>query len=169
MPVVLFMDTRVLRALNKDLQDLALDFAGSNRMRQPLLKIARNVLAPSIDKNFAVGGRPNKWAQVGTSTYRAKKGDRQGSSSPLWVTGKMKRSAGALARFRVSSNKLTYGNFPTTLWYAVVHDNAELAAKAKIPQRPFALIQSEDISDSLRIFGDWVEDRVNANIKRVYV
>jgi len=169
MPVVLFMDTRVLRLLNKDLQDLALDFAGANRMRQPLLKISREVLSPSINRNFAVGGRPNKWEQVGTSNYRSKKGDKAGGSSPLWVTGKMKRSAKAFARFRVFKNELTYGNFPSTLWYAVVHDDAKMAKRAGIPQRAFALIQPQDIDDSLRIFGDWVEDRVNANIKRVYV
>ena len=169
MPVVLFMDTRALRALNKDMQDLALDFAGSNRMRQPLLKIAREVLSPSIRKNFASGGRPDKWDQVGTSTYRASKGDRSGTSPPLWVTGKMKRSASAFARFRVSKNELTYGNFPSTVWYAIVHDDAKLAKRANIPQRPFALLQPRDITDSLRIFGDWVEQRVNANIKRIYV
>lgn len=169
MPVVLFIDQRALRALHKDMQDLALDFAGTNRMRQPLLKIARKVLSPSIARNFAVGGRPDKWQQVGTSTYRSGKGDKSGTSSPLWVTGKMKRSAAALARFRVARNELTYGNFPNTVWFAVVHDDAKLARKANIPQRPFALLQPKDITDSLRIFGDWVEERVNANIKRVYI
>lgn len=171
MPVTLFMDKRALLRLNKDMQDLALDFAGSNHMRQPLIKISREVLSPSISKNFAVGGRPKKWEQVGTSAYRSKKGDRAGNSSPLWVTGKMKRSAAAFARWHVARNTLTYGNFPQTSWFAVVHDDAKIAARAGpqgIPHRPFALIQSEDIDASMRIFGDWVEDMTNKHIKRFY-
>ena len=170
MPVVLFMDTRVLRAFNKDMQDLALDLAGTNRMRQPLLKIGREVLSPSINRNFAVGGRPNRWEQVGTSSYRRQKGDKTGTSPPLWVTGKMKRSARAFARFRVFKNELTYGNFPNSVWYALVHDDAKLAKRANIPQRPFALIQlPEDADDAVRILWKWYEDRVNANIKRFYI
>lgn len=170
MPVVVMMDTRVLRMFNNDMRDLAMDFAGTNAMRQPLIKIGREVLAPSIDKNFAVGGRPVKWPQVGTSSYRRKHGDRTGDSPPLWVTGKMKRSASAFARFHVKANELTYGYFPEMTWFAVVHDDAKVAKRANVPQRPFALIQiPKDADDAIQIIGDWVEDRVNANIKRVYI
>lgn len=170
MPVTVFMDTRVLRAFDKDMQDLAMDLAGSNRMRQPLLKIGKEVLAPSIKRNFAVGGRPNKWAQVGTSSYRDKKGDKSGGSPPLWVTGKLKRAASSFARFKVKENELTYGYFPSSTWFAIVHDNAKIAKKADIPQRPFALIQHpKDSNDAMEILWDWYEDQINANIKRIYV
>lgn len=168
MPVVMFMDVRALQHFARDADRLAFDLAGSNRMRQPLLKIGREVLSPSIEKNFAVGGRPKKWEQVGTSKYRDQKGDRLGESSPLWVTGKLKRSAKAFARFKVKNNELTYGYFPATLWYAGVHDDAASAKRAEIPQRPFALIQAQDIDDARDIFWDWFEDKINLHIKRFY-
>ena len=97
--ITLFMDNRALLLLDKDVQALATDLAGTNRMRQPLLDSAREVLAPSINKNFQVGGRPKRWAHPSPiSTYRLLKGGVD--SPPLWVTGKMKRAAGALARFK---------------------------------------------------------------------
>ncbi len=46
------VDDRALRMFKKDLRDLATDLAGTNRMRQPLLKIAKDVLIPSFNKNF---------------------------------------------------------------------------------------------------------------------
>lgn len=168
MPVTILLDKRNLFAFKRDMQRLALDFAGTNRMRQPLLKAAREVIAPSINKSFTVGGRPTRWkTATANSPYRAKKG--RPNARTLWVTGKMKRSASAFARFNVRQNTLTYGRFPPTLWYAAVHDNAELAARADIPQRPFALFQAEDIPKIMNIFADWVESRVNAHIRLRYV
>ena len=166
MAVVLFMDTRALRHFARDADGLALSLAGKNRMRQPLLKIGREVMSPSIERNFAVGGRPNKWEQSGTSRYRESKGDRSGSSSPLWVTGKLKRSAGAFARWRVRSNELTYGYFPITSWHAVVHDKG--SSKAQVPQRAFALFQPQDMNDARDILWEWFEDKINLHIKRIY-
>lgn len=168
MPITLLLDKRALLAFNGDMQKLALDFAGVNRMRQPLLKAAREVIAPSINKSFATGGRPVRWENAQPdSPYRVKKG--KVGAPTMWVTGKLKRSASAFARFHVRENTLTYGRFPPTLWYAVVHDDPKLAAAADIPQRPFALFQAEDIPKIMDIFADWVESRVNAFILRRYV
>lgn len=165
--MTLFVDDRALSMLHKDMQDLSRDLAGANRMRQPLLDIAKEVLAPSIDKNFKVGGRPKRWERSSPiSTYRMQK---SGEDEPtLWVTGKMKRAASALARFKVRENTMTYGNFPATLWYAMVHDTASVAASANIPHRPFALIQSDDIPKMERILMNWVERRVSQNIRLHY-
>ena len=166
MAVVLFMDIRALTHFARDADKLALDLAGANRMREPLLKIGREVMSPSIERNFAVGGRPNKWEQSGTSRYREAKGDASGSSSPLWVTGKMKRSAGAFARWRVKNNELTYGYFPATIWYAPVHDKG--STKAQVPQRAFALFQPQDMDNARDVLWEWFEDRINLHIKRMY-
>jgi len=161
------MDASAVRHLRRDLQSLALDLGGTNRMRQPLLRIAREVLAPSINQNFEVGGRPTAWrATASGMRYRSARG---GGSGPLVVTGKLKRSASALARFKVRKNVMTYGNFPNRSWYAAVHDSDEISQKANIPSRPFALIQQEDEAAIGRIFMDWVESRVNAHLRRVYL
>ncbi len=163
----LLVDDRALNMFSGDLRALSRDLAGANRMRQPLLKIAKEVLAPSIDKNFKVGGRPKRWkASSPISTYRLKTG---GEGEPtLWVTGKMKNAASKLARFKVRENTMTYGYFPAKLWYAMVHDSASVSARANIPHRPFALIQAEDIPKMERILMDWVETRVNRNIRLHY-
>jgi phage gpG-like protein len=161
--ITVFLDNRALLLLDKDLQDLSADLAGANRMRQPLLDSAKEVLGPSINKNFQVGGRPKRWAFVSpVSQYRSSRG--MEDSPPLWVTGKMKRAASAMARFKVRNNRMTYGYFPATLWFAGVHD----AGAGNIPQRPFALIQANDIDDITRIFMKWYEDRVNAHIRLRY-
>ncbi len=165
--MTLFMDNRALLLLDKDLRDLAGDLAGSNRMREPLQDSAREVLAPSINKNFQVGGRPKRWkASSPISTYRLQK---KGEGAPtLWVTGKMKNAAGSLARFKVKNNELTYGYFPATLWYAMVHDDPAMAKRANIPQRPFALIQPDDIEKITVIFMRWYEKMVNRHIRLRY-
>ncbi len=165
--ITIFIDDRALNLLKIDMQALARDLAGTNRMRQPLLRIAKEVLGPSINRNFAAGGRPERWEpSVPISTYRQKK--RGGDEPTLWVTGKMKKAASAMKRFRVKQNTMTYGYFPPTVWFAMVHDNATIARRANIPQRPFALIQSEDVEDIIRIFMEWIESRVNRYIKRFY-
>ncbi len=165
--MTLIVDDRALNMFSRDLADLSRDLAGTNRMRQPLLDIAKEVLAPSIDKNFKVGGRPTRWkASSPISTYRLEK-DGEGEPT-LWVTGKMKRAAKALARFKVKNNTMTYGYFPAKLWYAMVHDSASVSARANIPHRPFALIQADDIPKMERILMDWVERRVSRNIRLRY-
>ncbi len=165
--LTVFIDDRALNLFREDLRGLAVDMAGTNAMRQPLLKIAREVLAPSIEQTFRVGGRPKKWkASSPVSTYRLQKG---GEGEPtLWVTGKMKRAASALARFKVRENTMTYGYFPPTLWFAMVHDTASVARAADIPHRPFALIQSDDIPKIEQIFMDWLESKVNDHIRLRY-
>ncbi len=165
--VSVFIDDRAIRLFRKDLQDMARDLAGTNRMRQPLLDSAKEVLIPSIDKNFKVGGRPKRWkASSPISTYRMQKA---GEGEPtLWVTGKMKRAATRMARFKVLKNTMTYGYFPPTVWYAMVHDRADIAKSANIPHRPFALIQPEDVDGITRIFMRWYESMVNKHIKFFY-
>ncbi len=164
--VAISIDDRAIRLFRKDLQDMARDLAGTNRMRQPLLDSAKEVLIPSFNKNFQVGGRPRWEPSVPISTYRIEK---KASGSPtLWVTGKMKKAATRMARFKVLENKMTYGYFPPTVWYAMVHDSDVLATRAKIPTRPFALIQPEDVDDITRIFMRWYESMVNKHIKFFY-
>ncbi len=164
--MTIIMDDRALNLLEKDLRDLSRDLAGANRMRQPLLEIAKEVLIPSINKNFQVGGRPKRWESVSPiSTYRTA---HPGGGPPLWVTGKMKSAATKMARFKIKNNVMTYGYFPPTVWYAMVHDQASVARAANIPHRPFALIQAEDIPKIERIMMRWYEKMVNKHIRLRY-
>lgn len=163
--IKLLMDNRVLLALEQDIQKSAEEFANTRNLREPFLEIAGTVLAPSITKNFQLGGRPNRWeAVLLDSNYRRK---HSGSSdTPLWVTGKLKNAAGAKVRFTVRANVMTYGNFPNASWFAGVHDAG--STKAEVPARPFAVMQTEDIDQIVRIFGEWVERQINKHVKLRY-
>jgi len=165
---VVMLNSRVLKALNKDMQDLAFDLAGETNLRQPLLDSAKKVIAPSIHQNFVSSGRPDRWEEVGTSAYRKLKGLE--NTPPLWVTGKLQRSASAMSRFRVKKNELTYGYFPSTLWFAGLLDVGSRKGYGgdEFPARPFAMYQPKDQEDIIRIFGDWVEDQVRNNIRYHY-
>jgi len=180
MPVTLFLDSRGLNLLAKDLADTGRQFAKRGGMREPLQKAAHEVLSPSIRKNFLFGGRPEPWPDAVPNTrYRQAKGQGfvggrkggviQGSlAPPLLVTGGLMRSASAKARWHIKENRLTYGNFPSTKWYAMVHDTASIAERADIPVRPFALIQEGDIKAIGEVFTEWVEDKVNENVRLHY-
>jgi phage gpG-like protein len=171
MPIGLFIDSRALLMFEKDVQELAKKFARRGGMREPLLRIAKEVLSPSISTNFDAAGRPEPWPEADpVSRYRVARFGKGGSMgiSPLLVTGQLQRAAGAFARWRVRENTLTYGNFPPSRWYAVVHDDADTAARAGIPVRPFALIQQEDIVPIQDIFLDWIEEKVGESIRLRY-
>ena len=159
------MDSRALLDFDKDMSNLALDLSANGAMRWPLQVIGHQVMTESIGKNFKGGGRPRKWASVSSDMPYRKS---HGSGSPLWVTGKMKRAASAKARWNVKDNRLTYGYFPSTLWFAVVHDDAKMSDRAGIANRPFALFQADDIRDAEKILMDWYEFMVNQNIKLFY-
>ncbi len=157
----IFVDDRALVMFERDLAGLSRDFGGTNHMRAPLQESAKNI-AQSIDKNFQVGGRPVRWKPVQfPSQYRDTAG---GGHGPLWVTGKMKNAAKAMARFKIKNNVMTYGYFPPTVWYAALHD----AGTGGMPQRPFALLQRDDVDDVVRSFMRWVERMVNRHIRLRY-
>jgi phage gpG-like protein len=158
--IALGVNTRPLKALNRDLQRLAIDIGSHGRMREPLLKAVKNVVSPSILENFDSGGRPPWPAVQADSSYR--KGKR--GAGPLVVTGALRRAAGAHARWHVAANKATYGNFPSSRWFAGLHDQGN----AHLPQRAFALLQPEDQEAVGEIFMEWLEKRVNAHIRRFY-
>ncbi len=163
--MTLIMDDRALQLFAADMRGMAADIAGTNRMRRPLLEIAKEVLIPSINKNFAAGGRPKRWEPaLPISQYRTQ----HGGGPTLWVTGKMKKAATRMARFKVKNNVMTYGNFPPTVWFAMVHDQADIARRANVPHRPFALIQKEDIPKIERIMMRWYEKMVNRHIRLKY-
>lgn len=164
--ITLFMDDRAILALNKDLQDVAREFSKRGGMREPLERMRDEVLAPSIDKNFAVGGRPEAWEGPLPNTWYRKKYNGE-SDPPLWVTGKLKKAAGAKARFKIASNRMTYGYFPNSLFWAWTHDKGY--PDANIPQRPFAIIQGEDIQDCVKILDQWVQKKINDHVKVFYV
>lgn len=172
---ILIMNSNVIRLLEKDMQDLAQEFSKRGGFRTLLEEIRDEVLRPSIEKNFEVGGRPKRWEPLAMATvgmgreeYIASGGGTIGGRLPLTNTGQMRRAATAKARFHIANNQMTYGSWPPKRWFGPVHNMADIAARAQIPHRPFTLIQSEDQVAIQEITGEWVEDKVNKHIKRHY-
>jgi len=159
---VTIANPNAINLLRRDIQSLARDLAGQRRMRKAWERVRDEVVIPSIQQNFDMEGRPRRWEPLSPVTLM-RAPTRTGI---LNVTGQMKRSATAKARFKILKNEMTYGNWPERRWFGPVHD----FGLGDVPQRQFVMIQQpEDANQIGEILMEWVEDRVNENIKLHYV
>ncbi len=139
------------------------------------MRIRDEVIIPSIETNFKVGGRP-RWEPLAAITTGLGKAafiesaasDTIGGRKPLTRTGQMRRAATAKARFTIRKNEMTYGKWPEKRWFGPVHNLPDLSERAEIPNRPFTLIYPEDKVAAGEIMLDWVEDQVRKNIRFRY-
>jgi len=173
---ILILNSNVLNLLKRDLRKLGRDFASANKLREPFGQIRDEVMIPSIEKNFEVGGRP-RWEPLTLATVgggreafiaSAASGD-IGGRKPLTKSGQMRKAATAKARFQIRKNEMTYGRWPEKRWFGPVHNLPDLSEKAQIPNRPFTLIQPEDKEAIEEIMMEWVETRVRRRIRLRYV
>jgi phage virion morphogenesis protein len=109
----------------------------------PLMKNVGEMALTSIRKNFEVGGRPSKWPGLKLSTIKQRVAQGHWPGKILirhGVSGGLLGSINYKAypdRVILSANKV----------YAAIHHfggQAGRAHKAKIPARPYMLIQKED-------------------------
>lgn len=130
--------------------------------REPLHRSVKDVLAPSIRKNFDVGGRPT-WIPLADSTIRKKGHDR-----PLIQSGTLRRVASQLNIWTITSDTAQLKGLPNSVGYGYVHQyGAEQYGESKgksfvrvIPARPFLMMQDEDQVKIAQIFDEWMEERV---------
>jgi phage gpG-like protein len=166
----------------KDVQRLGMDIRS---FREPLVKIVKLVLIPSIQKNFVEGGRP-AWEPLAESTVRI----RHYSAWPiLQVTGKLKKRATQFNIWDIGSGTATIRSLPSDVFYGMFHQagvegheadmSRALAAKParkgvvsaadimqasggegwSLPARPFIMYQEQDIPKMEAIFAQWMEER----------
>jgi phage gpG-like protein len=131
--------------------------------REPLDRSVRQVLAPSLKKNFEAGGRP-PWIPLSDITIQEK--SRKGASrpsDPLVRTGALARKAGQINLWTINGpageafiNQSALGD----AWYGALHQEgmAEGADEAGFPARPWAVIQEEDANEIEEIFFTWIEE-----------
>ena len=174
---ILILNSNVIQLLKRDMRKLGKDFASTNKLREPFEEIRDEVMIPSIDKNFEVGGRPS-WEPLSLATIGGGReafiastatGGPAGGRQPLTKSGQMKKAATAKARFQIRRNEMTYGDWPEKRWFGPVHNLPDLSQKAQIPNRPFTKIQPEDKEAIKEIMMDWVEKRVRRRIRLRYV
>lgn len=141
-------------------------------MREPLTKAVKEVMQPSIRKNFNVGGRPEQWEPLSDDTIRAKTGD----SRVLIDTGNLRFAASAFFIWTITDNSATVRDLPPFVWYGKVHQaGAKKAGRGglgdfgighvNIPARPFILIQVEDAKAIDEIFEDWLAKRAVVDVR----
>jgi len=133
--------------------------------KEPLEKSVRQVLSPSLSKNFEVGGRPT-WTPLSDITVKEK--SRRGFSdpgAPLIRTRKLAKQVGyynlwvingPAGEAYISSGKME------GVFYGVYHNFGMTGGGADepgYPQREWAIIQTEDANEIEEIFFDWIEER----------
>jgi len=100
----------------KDIERLGLDIRS---FREPLTKIVKLVMIPSIKKNFAEGGRPS-WEPLAESTIIARKY----SAWPiLEVTGLLKKRATQFNIWSINLTTATVKALPSDVYYGAYHQS----------------------------------------------
>lgn len=132
-----------------DLQDLAQ--YGIRSFREPLEKSVRTVIIPSIRNNFAAEGRPG-WAPLAPATVLSR-----GASGPILNrTGRLLKVATQLNIWTYTRDSATITGIDSRVKYGKYHQ----AGTAKMPSRPFILLQDEDEEAIEQIFYVWLDQRI---------
>lgn len=152
--------TRDALILAGDLQDFAQ--YGIRSFREPLEMSVRQVVIPSIRKNFAAEGRP-AWRPLALATVvdRAKLQSlgkiKTGASGPILDrTGKLKKVATQLNIWSYTRESATITGIDSRVKYATYHQTGT----RKMPARPFILLQDEDEERIEQIFYHWLDGRM---------
>jgi phage gpG-like protein len=120
--------------------------------REPLKRSVQQVMAPSMVRNFEVGGRPS-WTGLSAGTI-----EKKASDTILVETGKLRSKVGQLNNWNITQTDAEMTHVSGTA-YAGVH---QFGAPPFIPSRPFALVQDEDVEKIDGIFVEWLTERATA-------
>jgi phage virion morphogenesis protein len=130
--------------------------------REPLNRSIRQVMIPSIRKNFEEEGRP-PWLPLSEATIEIREREGFASGPILQRTGNLRRSATQLNIWVIDSEKAYIRELPARSWYGTIHQGGAagkaMSLRAPIPARPFLLIQDEDADKIQEVFIEWVAER----------
>ncbi len=113
----------------------------------PAMAIIGETVRASVLKNFMAGGRPSGWAPLAPATLKKKRG------------GSILREKNHLMN---SINATPVGNavlVGTNRIYGAIHQfggRAGRGGSAKIPARPYLLVQDEDWPEMVEQLGDYI-------------
>jgi phage gpG-like protein len=182
-----FTPTLAMSAKNFNTLDLDI-----RSFREPLKRSIQGVIAPSIQKNFLKGGRPDSWVPLSEATLMIKGRDaasKYPTSDPLLRTGLLYRTMGQYNIWTVTMVQAAILNLPDKIWYGALHQAGYGAAtaadvagdtsegfmsmiegviggghRAHIPARPFAMVQDEDLDAIEVIWEIWLNERIIARL-----
>lgn len=158
--------------------------------RVPLKRAIQQVVIPSIQTNFQVGGRP-AWEPLSDYTLKRRAADGVGGDAPLVRSGKLKRTLSYYNIWTVTSTMAILADLPEQVAYGgiqqagyegqgggrrikvkgrkpldVLDEAIGNAAPSQvvppIPARPFVMLQPEDEDKITEIFIEWLGERVVA-------
>jgi phage virion morphogenesis protein len=131
--------------------------------REPLTRAVKQVMIPSIQQNFNVGGRP-AWQPVSDATDQIKfAGGFNGG--PLIRTGTLKRNMGYQSMWTIDKSQAAIQDLPERIAYGSVHQAGSSSGSGRgsnIPARPFATIQDADEERIEDVFATWLAERAAA-------
>jgi phage gpG-like protein len=160
--------TPTVGVIAADLNRLGIDIRS---YREPLSRVVRQVMIPSIKANFDAEGRPDKWAELSEFAI-----DRRGSAHPiLQVTGRLYQAAQQLNNWVLDQTQAVFTSLPDAAWYGALHQNGYSSAgifkrgtrpqgaqNAIVPARPFIMFQDADEEKIDEVFADWFMERARA-------
>ena len=123
--------------------------------REPLKKVVTQVMIPSINTNFAVGGRP-PWQQLAIGTLENRRLSST-SATILVDTGHLRKKATQVNMWVVGRDELRPLAFGPLVSYGIFHQSGT----RHMPARPFVVLQDDDVSEIVRIFDEWITSEIN--------
>lgn len=138
---------------------------------KPLQRAVREVMSPSLRKNFQVGGRPS-WQPL-TNTTQTLKQSRGHGPGILIATKKLSARAAAFDLWTINGAAGTAAiqGLPAAIAYGIYHQTGwspakgPLSGELNVEARPWAVIQQQDANDIEEIFFEWIEERIANDIK----
>jgi phage gpG-like protein len=150
-------------------------------LEDPLRKAVREVVIPSIQTNFDVGGRP-AWPPLADGTIEIRQHLGHEGQGVLVLTGSLRGAMGDEGSWQISNDTAAL-SIPDYVWYGNIHQqgyggkgggvsakgktfkeivrNAQaVQSVASIPQRPFAVLQTEDEVAIHEIFIEWLGEKI---------
>jgi phage gpG-like protein len=155
--------------------------------REPLLASVREVMVPSIRRNFDEGGRP-AWEPLSDVTVKIR-----GTAGPILNrTGTLRSVATQINIWTITRTSAVIRDLPQKAWYGKVHqagsggsmkalvlkNKGDVGAASReyqylarqgvghdegeVPARPFLMIQPEDDVKIRELFLEWLAMRVGA-------
>lgn len=115
----------------------------------PVMKNIGEIVIASIGKTFESEGRPKKWKPLARSTIRQRERLGHWPGKILQRHGFLKQMA-----YRAESKRVLVFPRSEAQRYGAIHHFGGMAGrghKAKIPARPFMLVQNEDWAEIKRI------------------
>lgn len=122
---------------------------------QPAMSIVGEILLTSIQRNFEVGGRPQKWTPLKKATIKQRTAQKKWPGQILIRTGVSGGLLGSIS-YRAAADHVTLS---ANKKYAAIHHfggKAGRGHKVLMPARPYMMVQDEDWAEIKAALGDYL-------------